>query len=759
MRLVILTTGSWGDLQPFVAVAAGLQSRGHEVCIATHEDYAPFVRSWGICFWPIDADSRIVHGGPAGRRLFEHGDDPWVFIHELGRIRAARMQSTMAACYEASRQADAILISFTTLCPGLSVAEKLGIPSCVLALQPTTPTRFLASCLLPSGPDWYLPVQAYHWLSHFLVGECLWQQVRQAVNQARRDVLGLPPFSFLGPPPRILREQLTLYGYSPAVVPPPTDWGPRQRVTGYWWLPAHPTWSPPSELAEFLHAGPPPLCIGFGSIMDRHAAERTKCTIEALTRLKQRAVLLTGWGGLEPIPPSDQFYVTDRVPHEWIFPRVAGIVHHGGAGTTAAAIRAGVPALVVPFMAEQPFWAGRVAALGLGPPPIPHKELSADRLVAGLRTLLERRSLRTRAAALAEQVRAEDGVGSAIEIIEAWLADPAPVTRNSTTRTFLPSPFATPSPLAPAGLARIALRGVPGWEVLRIPSLAAVPPEWRSGRPWGPEANAARAAGRLPNPRPSRPLRAWDDFGQKVLTTGDLVFRLGRSLGPWDLFMSRFVARIQDSDFTHTGLVFREGNNVWIYDCEREGVRKIPFAIWMLDTEPQHFAVRRLRPEYRDRLPKILAYCEEKYHSCVGFDGALSQADDRMYCTKFIELACRAAGLPLSEPLPVCRLPNYERLRAFAGPAERYLNIRMDVPVYLIGNEHYGVWASPYLEPEPVYLSPALREQQRPHKPPVGIEPRPAPAVALREREREKAAASDGHVPGRFVPGIEPALG
>ncbi|QKV80446.1 glycosyltransferase [Amycolatopsis sp. Hca4] len=186
-------------------------------------------------------------------------------------------------------------------------------------------------------------------------------------------------------------------------------------VTGYWFLPEDPAWTPPAELVAFLDSGEAPVCIGFGSMASADPAATARTVTEAIRRAGVRAVLLTGWSGMSDIAASDDVLVIDQVPHSWLFPRCAAVVHHGGAGTTAAALRAGVPAVVVPHGVDQPFWAKRVAELGVGPRPLPRSRLSATSLAAALRTTLADDGMRARAAHLAELISTEDGITTAVD--------------------------------------------------------------------------------------------------------------------------------------------------------------------------------------------------------------------------------------------------------------------------------------------------------------------------------------------------------
>lgn len=181
-------------------------------------------------------------------------------------------------------------------------------------------------------------------------------------------------------------------------------------------------WQPPAGLEAFLAAGDPPVYVGFGSMSGRHPEQLASIVLEAIAKSGQRGLLLTGWGGLRPELAPDNVFVLASAPHDWLFPRVAAVVHHGGAGTTAAGLRAGVPTLIVPFNFDQPFWGERIKAMGLGPDPIPHKKLSADRLARAIKTAVTDSNLKERARICGKAIRAEDGSGSAVKIIQRYLA-------------------------------------------------------------------------------------------------------------------------------------------------------------------------------------------------------------------------------------------------------------------------------------------------------------------------------------------------
>jgi sterol 3beta-glucosyltransferase len=423
LRIVIPVTGSRGDVQPYVALGKGFKAAGYEVRVATHLDFAPLVRQHGLDFFAVAGDSRALHNGEAGRRMNAAGRNPFAYVRELVRLREPIMRELVALSAAACRDGDFVVLAPTTLLVGLSAAEKWDLPYCITSFQPTSPSRHLVNCLFPDIPGWVPGRRLYNYLSHLLAGGSLWASLRPLINGARREVLDLPPFPALGPPVAFFEKTPTLAGYSPHVIPPPPDWGANIHVTGYWFLDSPAGWEPRADLADFLDSGPPPVCIGFGSMSDGDAAQATEVVCKAVEMTGQRAVLLTGWGALGPSCPSRRVFATDSLPHDWLYPRCSGVVHHGGAGTTGAALRAGVPSLVVPFAGDQFLWGRRVFALGLGPRPIPRWKLSVEALADALRTMANDRAMRRRAAEFGEAIRAEDGVGRAVRLVSSQIAD------------------------------------------------------------------------------------------------------------------------------------------------------------------------------------------------------------------------------------------------------------------------------------------------------------------------------------------------
>ncbi len=415
MRIVLAALGTRGDVQPYVALGKGLARRGHAVTLIADAAFAPLIRRHGLDHVPLHTDPhRRMEAlfGRGGRAL------PRVVVALVREFRALARElfETMA---RAGRGADRILFSPLAF-PAAHVAEAYALPFVGVYLQPLTPTRTFPNPLTAPPPP-FLPFrEAYHRWSYRAFHLFSVALLRPVVDRCRREVLGLPPkpWAFYA---NLDRAPIPiLYGFSPRVVPRPPDWGPWIHITGYWVLEDEP-WTPPDELRRFLEAGPPPVYVGFGSIVDRDPEGLTRIVVEALQRTGQRGILLGGWSRIGRGSLPSTVLRVEEVPHSWLFPRCAAVVHHGGAGTTAAALRAGVPQVVVPFFMDQPFWGRRVHALGVGAAPIPRRRLTARRLAAALETILSDGEIRRRARDLGAALQDEDGVETAVQLLEGEL--------------------------------------------------------------------------------------------------------------------------------------------------------------------------------------------------------------------------------------------------------------------------------------------------------------------------------------------------
>jgi UDP:flavonoid glycosyltransferase YjiC (YdhE family) len=303
---------------------------------------------------------------------------------------------------------DVLLTAFGPAPLGRLVAEAFGIPSVGVYLAPGVPTREFP----PPG----LPVTGHLSAAENLAaGNTMLARTGSLytdVLQRLRTALDLPAGTEQDARPA--EDWPICHGFSAAVVPRPGDWPPAVRLTGYWW-PARPAgWQPPDVLVDFLAAGPPPVFIGFGSMTATH--ERLNDIVAAAAkRAHVRAVVQAGWAELEAT--GDDTLLVGELPHDWLFPRTAAVVHHAGAGTTGAGLRAGVPAVPVPFLVDQPFWADRLHRLGVAPRPLPLHELTADTLAKALCACLERSTYRHRAMELAARIGAEDGASGVLSLI------------------------------------------------------------------------------------------------------------------------------------------------------------------------------------------------------------------------------------------------------------------------------------------------------------------------------------------------------
>lgn len=416
MRITILAPGSRGDIQPYVALGRGLSAAGHSVRIVTTNDHAALVAEHSLELWAVDINIEAALQEAESRAAIE-GGSVLASFRQLSTIakRGARLtaETALAAC----EGVDAVLTGFGGLFLGWCVAERLGLPLIQAYNVPLTPTREFPGALVPWLSFW--PKGFFHRLGHRISRQIVWLTARAAGNEVRRSLFGLPSAPRLGPfDGDALGRGPTLYGFSEAVLGKPADWGERVEVTGYWFLDASAEWTPPADLVTFLKRGPEPVYVGFGSMSSREPEKVARVVLDALRARGQRAILHAGWGGLCATDLPDTVFAVRSVPHAWLFDHVAAVVHHGGAGTTAAAIRAGVPSVVVPFHGDQPFWARQVARLGVGPEPIPRKSLTVDRLATAIERAATDVGLRQRASEIGAKVRAEDGVARAVELIE-----------------------------------------------------------------------------------------------------------------------------------------------------------------------------------------------------------------------------------------------------------------------------------------------------------------------------------------------------
>ncbi len=422
LRIAIVTFGSRGDVQPYVALGLGLKHAGHTVRVVTQRDCESLVREYGLDYGAVAGDVRAMMGSEVGQQAINTSPNPMRFGWNAMKLVQPLLRQMAIDCLAACEESD-VLLCFAFFRPfGISLAEKLHIPYAEAAVVPMHPTRAFPSPSLPLAQ--YRLGGTLNRLTYLIASQAFAQVFRPAVNRVRQEVLDLPPWPIWNAVPgRKQQHNLVLYGFSPSVVPRPADWDELIKVTGYWLLDPPTQWRPPTDLVDFLHAGPLPVYIGFGSIPSRNttsAEETTRLVVSALALAKKRGILSSGWDGLQQSDLPDTIMMVESIPHSWLFPQVTAIVHHGGAGTTAASLRAGVPSLLIPFGMDQHFWAQRVVDLGVGPAPIPRDKLTASGLAQAILAAVSDQGMRSRAARLGERIRAEDGVGQAVEAFQRY---------------------------------------------------------------------------------------------------------------------------------------------------------------------------------------------------------------------------------------------------------------------------------------------------------------------------------------------------
>ncbi len=412
-RIALLTYGSRGDVEPFVSLGKALKGMGADVVLAAPETFRAFAAAHGLEFRGLAGDPQDL-----AQQLVERaGLSRARQIQVMSRHVMGIAQEVYRQLREVCRGASCIVHSFLMTSSGHLFAAKAGIPEISGQLFPAfTPTGEFAA---PTFPD--LPLgPGYRWLTHALNSLVYWEGGRMMYARLRKQDPSLPvyprwPFGDSGGVP-------ILYAYSPAVLPAPANWGPRARVTGYWFLDPPASWKPPEDLVRFVEAGPPPVFVGLGSMLGRRANQVAREATRALKALGRRSILAFPEGVLEGADLPPDAHLAGDIPHSWLFPQMAAVVHHGGAGTTGAALRAGRPSVVVPLTADQAFWARRVSRLGAGPPPLSRSRVTSATLAAAIHTALEDPSIEARALELGRRIAAEDGVGQAVEEIGRLIA-------------------------------------------------------------------------------------------------------------------------------------------------------------------------------------------------------------------------------------------------------------------------------------------------------------------------------------------------
>ncbi|MFD8042177.1 glycosyltransferase [Streptomyces chartreusis] len=398
MRILIAAAGSRGDVAPYTGLGAGLREAGHDVALATTDAFAPLVREAGLEFRSLPTRPQ-GHGSVQGRRELMRAAAE--FVTELGQGFADAVDE----------HTDLLVLSTTTAPLGLHLAEAMGIPALSAYLQPTASTG--------DFPPTVMGTRSFGRVGNRVAGRFALRMADRvytdAVTALRRR-LNLSPLTPTGMRRRQERAgRPVLHGFSTALVPRPSDWREGLDVVGNWWPYLAPDRRLPADVEDFLAAGARPVFVGFGSMAAGHGERLSELAVEALRSAGLRGIVQAGSAGLA-VDADDVLTIGD-LPHTLLFPRVAAVVHHAGAGTTAAALRAGAPSVPVPVTADQPFWAARLASIGAGTDPIPFASLTARRLADALGRVVRQQAYARAASVAARQMATEDGVGAVLKAL------------------------------------------------------------------------------------------------------------------------------------------------------------------------------------------------------------------------------------------------------------------------------------------------------------------------------------------------------
>ena len=428
LSIVIMIVGSRGDVQPFIPIGRRLAER-HRVRIATHREFRSIVEHAGLEFYPLGGDPHalmeyIVKTG--GRIVPTHFDQIVEDVPKKRAMIAEILASTWRACTDADPErpdapafrADLILANPPS-CGHIHCAEALHVPLHMIFTMPWSATAAVPHPFAGIEPGADRPVENF--LSYGVIDLLIWGGISDLVNAFREETLKLPPIA-LADGAALLDDNEVPYTYlwPPSLVPKPADWGPHIDLANFTFYDQARTYEPPRALLDFLAAGEAPIYVGFGSVGVEDPAAITRTIFTALEKAGARGIVSEGWAhlGSEAVPPN--IFLIGDCPHDWLFPRCRAVCHHGGAGTTAAGLRAGLPTVVVPFFGDQFFWGRTVADAGAGPEPIPIARLDDATLTAAF-DACRRPQMRERAQALGARLRETDGVELVVRSIQRQL--------------------------------------------------------------------------------------------------------------------------------------------------------------------------------------------------------------------------------------------------------------------------------------------------------------------------------------------------
>ncbi len=417
MKLLLLAFGSRGDVQPLVPLCVGLRDAGYEVQIAAGSNFKSWIESKGIGFVDVGIDVHALMNSETGKEWIENSStSPFREAQNMKRIFDEHSETMGNEIYRISQEADVLLSNLPTFGLAHAAAQQLGKKHIRIMLAPLTPSADPDSTMVPMVPtrknflnrlSGYIGIYFTFWVG------------KEATNRFRHQ-LGLKKWGFADFA-RAWNQMPVLYGVSPRLMPRDPAWNGDTFVTGFWFDEADDRWQPPAALAGFLQTNPCPVYIGFGSMASKNPQATVQIMVDALKQTGQAGIIYTGWAGLQASALPANILLIEGAPHGWLFPRMAAVIHHGGAGTTAAGLRAGVPATIVSHMADQPYWGRRVYELGVGDKPIPRHELTSARLAEAIQAMVSSPAMKAKAAELGQQIRQERGVANAVKAVNAIL--------------------------------------------------------------------------------------------------------------------------------------------------------------------------------------------------------------------------------------------------------------------------------------------------------------------------------------------------
>jgi sterol 3beta-glucosyltransferase len=414
MHISIFVYGTWGDIRPHVVLGMALQKAGHEVQVVASKGYEEWVRARKLGFYPLTTDVNT----------FAKQNASMMDMNFVKQIQTARevlnpifVQMGLEVL-EATRNSDVLMTVEFGAALLFDVLRVNKLKTILINPAPLNPTSEFASAM-PPAPNWFPFAKGYNRFSYSVLQRVGWMLLGSARNEIATKHLGMPKSKFKDFQ-AMLANTPALTTVSKHVLQRPADWGEQFQVTGYL-FDDDPEWTPLQELCDFLAAGDAPVYIGFGSMPDSKPQATTRLMIDAVQQSGKRAVILTGWAGLGTDDVPQNIHILKYAPHSWLFPQMAAVIHHGGAGTTAAGFRAGVPTTIVPHNGDQPYWGRRVKELGVGTDPIPRKKLSVENLARAIQTMTSSSVIRDNARILGEKIQQEDGLAEAVKWVQHYL--------------------------------------------------------------------------------------------------------------------------------------------------------------------------------------------------------------------------------------------------------------------------------------------------------------------------------------------------